>query len=88
MGAIISHGRLRHILSFSCNKQRDSAVSAVARLRAGRPGGCGSIARGGGAVDFCLLQSLETDFGAHAASCSVGTGGFFPDGKAARSWRC
>jgi hypothetical protein len=33
--------------------------------------------------DFSLLHSVQTGSGAHTASCTMGTGGSFPGGKAA-----
>jgi hypothetical protein len=32
--------------------------------------------------DFSLLHSVQTDSGAHPVSYPMGTGGFFPRGKA------
>jgi hypothetical protein len=49
-------------------------------LRAGRPGDRGSIPAE--AKDFSSDLCLQTGSGAHPASCTVGTGGPFPGGKA------
>jgi hypothetical protein len=37
-----------------------------------------------GERDFSLLHSVQTGSGAHPASYPMGTGGYFPEGKAAR----
>jgi hypothetical protein len=51
------------------------------RLRAGRADDRGSIP--GGAGNFSLHYRVQTDSGAHTVSYPMGTGGFFPGGKAA-----
>jgi hypothetical protein len=35
-----------------------------------------------GAKDFSCILCVQTDFGAHPASCTIGTGGPFSGGKA------
>jgi len=40
-----------------------------------------------GAGNFSIHHRLHTGSGAHPASYQMGTGGFFPGGKAAGSWR-
>jgi hypothetical protein len=35
-----------------------------------------------GARDFCSILCVQTGSGAHLASCTMGTGGPFPGGKA------
>jgi hypothetical protein len=39
-----------------------------------------------GAGNFSLHHCIQTGSGAHPASYPVGTGGSFPDGKAAGVW--
>jgi hypothetical protein len=36
----------------------------------------------GGAKDFSSILCVQTDSGTHPASCTMGTGGPFPGGKA------
>jgi hypothetical protein len=36
-----------------------------------------------GAKDFSCILCVQTDSGAHPASCTMGTGGPFPGGKSA-----
>jgi hypothetical protein len=33
-----------------------------------------------------IIHRVQTGCGVHAASCQMGTGGFFSGGKAARVW--
>jgi hypothetical protein len=41
-----------------------------------------------GAKDFSSILCVQTGYGAHPASCTMGTGGPFPGGKsAAEAWR-
>jgi hypothetical protein len=39
-----------------------------------------------GAANFSLHHRIQTDSGAHPASCPMGTRGSFPGGKATRAW--
>jgi hypothetical protein len=48
--------------------------------KAGRPDDRGSIP--GGAKDFSSILCVQTGSGAHPASCTMGTGGPVPEGKA------
>jgi hypothetical protein len=49
-------------------------------LRAGRPGDQGSMP--GRGEDFSSNLCVQIDSGVHPASCTMGTGGPFPWGKA------
>jgi hypothetical protein len=39
-----------------------------------------------GKVDFSLLHNAHTGSGAHPASCTMDTGGSFPEFKVAGAW--
>jgi hypothetical protein len=57
------------------------ALTMYVWLRTGRPGDRGSI-HGGGKKDFSCNFCVHTGSGAHPASCTMGTVGPFPGGKA------
>ena len=57
----------------------DSMVSTAARLRVRLPG----VQIPAEARDLSLFQNIQTSPGAHPASYSMGTGGFFSWGKVA-----
>jgi len=50
--------------------RRDSVVGIATTLRTGQSG----VRILAGVIDFSLLQYVQTDSGAHPASCSVGNG--------------
>jgi hypothetical protein len=60
---------------------RGSSVSIVSDLWTGLPGHQGLIL-GRGEKDFSSSFCVQISSGAHPASCSEGTGGPFPGGKA------
>jgi hypothetical protein len=76
---------MSHITTFMCVYiyiyiSRGSSVSIVSGY------GLGDRAIGvrspGGAKDFSSILCVQTGSGAHTASCTMGTGGPFPGGKA------
>jgi len=62
----------------------DSMASTVNRLWTGQPRSHGLFPPG--TVGFYLLNGVHTCCGVHPASYLMGTGGFFPRGKAAEVW--
>ena len=57
-----------------CDYRRSSAVGIVTTLRAGQT----RVRIRVRAIDFCLLQNVQTGSGANPASYSMGTGVLFP----------
>ena len=60
----------------------DISVGVVTMLRAGRPRNLGSFP--GGATNFYVPQSVQTEYGAHPVAYSMDIGGFSPGDETIR----
>jgi len=67
---------------YSIIRSLDNSVSIVIWLQAGRPGFYSLH----GQRTFLFATAFRRNTGAHTASCSMGSRGCFPVGKAAGAW--
>jgi hypothetical protein len=80
----LSNNRLYRPFSMSITVETWSQDSSVGMATGYGLGGRGSISDKG--KIFYVLHSVRTDSEAHPASYPMGTGGSFPDSKAAGAW--